>query len=168
MVKTEDLKRIRLLADMPEDLLEIIAAKAQVSIFNTNSVLFDKDEDIDTFYLVLMGQVALKVEILPDVDVIIDTLQAGSSFGSSSLTPDAKASYTAVCQEPCELISLSGDTMKPLFKENSKLGFQLMLRLAGQYKANMESRKQMIMKTLDDYPEFKEKIHDLDNLTPAF
>jgi len=168
MVSIYDLKRINLFKDMPDHLLEIIAAEAQLSIFSTNAELFKVDEDVTSLYLLLMGQVALKVSLLPDVDVIIDTVQSGSSFGLSAMVTGMKASTTALCQEPCEVITLPGPTMIQLFEENPDLGFNVMVRLAKHYRDSIEKRSLMIMKTLDQYPELKHKIEDLETLTPVY
>ncbi len=168
MVKTEDLKRINILKDMPEHLLEIIAKEAHLSIFSTNKELYRVNDNIDTFYMLSMGQVALKAQLTPDIDVILDTVQSGSTFGLSSLVTDTLTSSTAVCQEPCEVITLYGERMMDLFEENRELGYHIMRRLAMHYKRDMDHRAQMIMKTLDKHPEYKHKIKDLETLTPIF
>lgn len=165
MVKIEDLKRINLLKDFPDHLLEIIANEAQLSIFGTGTQLIAPNEEVDTFYMLIMGQVAIKKELTPEVDIILDNIQSGSSFGSSSLIEGSTATYTATCQEPCEVITLSGDRMKQRFKENHELAFHMMLGVAKQYKKYLDTRTQMIMKTLDENPELKEKIKDIEKLT---
>ena len=168
MVKIEDLKKINLLKGLPDALLEIIAPEAHLSIYNTDTVLFDTDEDIDIFYMLIMGQIALKVALSPDVNVILDTIQSGASFGVASLVPGTNTSSTAVCQEPCEVIKLSSKKMIQLFENHSELGYQVMLRLARHYKKIMDNRTHMIMKTLDNNPNFKYKIADIETLTPIF
>jgi CRP-like cAMP-binding protein len=168
MVKIEDLKKINLLHGLPDNLLEIIAPHAQLSIFNTDTVLFRTDEDIKIFYMLIMGQVARSVALSGDVNIILDSLQSGSTFGVASLVPGTNASSTAICQEPCEIITLSSEKMTELFKENDDLGYQVMLRLALRYKRIMENRATMIMKTLDNNPGFKHKIADIETLTPIF
>ena len=168
MVKIEDLKKINLLHGLPDDLLTIISPEAHLSIYNTDTVLFDTDEDIDTFYMLIMGQVAHKIALSPDVNIILDTIQSGSSFGIASLVPGINASSTAVCQEPCEVITLSSKKMTQLFEMHHELGYQVMLRLALHYKEKLDSRTNMIMKTLDSNPELKNKIDDIENLTPIF
>ena len=55
--------------------------------------------------------------------------------------------------------------MKQLFKENHELAYYMMLGVAKQYKKYLDTRAQMIMKTLDEHPEFKEEINDIENLT---
>jgi CRP/FNR family transcriptional regulator, cyclic AMP receptor protein len=168
MVKIEDLKKINLLNGLPDELLEIILPEARVSIYNTDTILFDTNEDIDTFYMLAMGQVAHKVALSPDVDIILDTIQSGSSFGFASLVPGINASSTAICQEPCEVIMLSSKTMTQLFEKHQELGYQIMRRLAKHYKKTLDKRTNMIMKTLDSNPELKDKIDDIESLTPIF
>lgn len=167
MVKIEDLKRITLLKKAPDHLLETIAAEAQLSIFGTDTELITLNEPVNTFFMLIMGQVAIKQELTPDIDVILDYIQSGASFGSSSLIQGIKAGYTAVCQEPCEVITLSGPRMIQLFEQNHELAYHMMSGVARQYKLNMDLRARMIMETLDKKPGIKDEIKDIENLTLA-
>lgn len=115
--------------------------------------------------MLIMGQVAIKKELTPQIDVILDYIQSGSSFGTSALIKESNASYTAVCQEPCEAITVSGKHMMGLFKENHELAYYIMLGVARQYKKKMDNRAQMIIKTLDENPGLKKDIKDIDDLT---
>lgn len=168
MVKIEDLKRINMLTQVPDHLLDILSREAQLNIYGTGTQLFTVGDKIDTFYLMIMGQVALKVELTPEIDVILDNLQSGRSFGSSALIEGSIASYTAVCQEPCEVITLYGPRLKALFDENHELAYHVMTGVAGQYKRTMDKRAQMIMKILEENPEFKQGIDDIQKLTPVY
>ncbi len=168
MVKIEDLKRINMLKKVPDHLLAIIGKEAQLSIFGTNTQLFGVGDKIDTYYMLIMGQVALTVALNPDVDVILDNLQSGRSFGSSALFNGSQAYYTAVCQEPCEIITLYGPQMIDLFETNQELAYHMMAGVAGQYKKTMDTRAQMIIQTLDKNPELKSTIDDIENLTPTY
>ena len=165
MVKIEDLKRINLLKDFPDHLLQIITNEAQLSIFGTDTQLIAIKEPVTTFYMLIMGQVAVKRELTPKIDIILDNIQSGSSLGTSALIKGSTANYIAVCQEPCEAITLSGERMQELFKENYELAYHMMLGVAKQYKRKMDTRAQMIMKTLNENPDLKEDINDIENLT---
>lgn len=168
MVKIEDLKRIDMFKKVPDYLLDIISQEAQLNIFGNNTQLFAVGDRIDTFYLIVMGQVALTVALSDDVDVILDNLQSGRSFGSSALLEGAIASYSAVCQEPCEVITLYGPRLLELFETNQELAYHVMTGVAGQYKRTMEERAKMIMKTLEEHPEWKQGIYDIGKLTPVY
>ncbi len=168
MVKIEDLKRINTLKKLPDHLLAIIGQEAQLSIFGTQTRLFSKGDELTTFYMLIMGQVAMKVALTPDIDVILENLQSGHSFGSSALIPGSKASYTAVCQEPCELITLYGPRMVELFDTHDELAYHLMAGICRQYKKTMDNRALMIKKTLERNPDLKQGIADIEKLTPAY
>lgn len=168
MVKIEDLKRINMLKGVPDHLLSILSQEAQLNIFGSGTQLFTVGDRIDTFFMMIMGQVALKVALTPDIDVILDNLQSGRSFGSSALMDGAKASYTAVCQEPCEVVTLYGPRLKEMFEDNRELAYYVMTGVAGQYKRTMDKRARMIMKTLEETPELKQGIEDIETLTPVY
>lgn len=168
MVKIQDLKHIHMLEKMPGRLLTLIGQEAQLSIFSTNTCLFRAGENVDTFFMVMMGQVALAVALNPDMDVILENIQSGRTFGSSALISGGPASYTAICQEPCEIITLSGERMQQLFETNDELGYYFMAGVARQYKTSMDTRAKMILKTLARHPEMKPSIHDIEKLTPAY
>ncbi|MCG8688498.1 MAG: Crp/Fnr family transcriptional regulator [Desulfobacterales bacterium] len=168
MVKIEDLKRINMLNGVPDHLLEIVSREAQLNIYGTGTQLFSVGDKIDTFYLMIMGQVALKVALNPDIDVILDNLQSGRSFGSSALIEGSIASYTAVCQEPCEVITIYGPRLQELFKENQELAYHFMTGVAGQYKRTMDKRSEMILKTLEERPDLRHGIQDISQLTPSY
>ncbi|MCF8106114.1 MAG: cyclic nucleotide-binding domain-containing protein [Desulfohalobiaceae bacterium] len=152
---------------MPAQHLQKISSKAQLNIFSRGTVLFRKNEPIDYLYMVLMGQVALEIELSPELNVILSTIHPGYSFGVSSLVSGARAGSTAICQEPCELITLPVDRLAVLFQEDPDLGYQFMLRLARIFQKIMVNRTQMIMKTLDQHPEFQEDLGDLRHLAPV-
>lgn len=167
MVKIEDLKRINLLRDIPDHILEIIAGEAQLNIYGKNTQLMTIHEKVDTFFMLIMGQVAVKKALTSQIDVIFDYIQSGSSFGTSALMEGSIAVYTAICEEPCEAITISGKRIRELFKDNHELAFYMLQGAARQYKRKMDVRAKMIIRTLDENPELKDAIHDIENLTPV-
>lgn len=158
MIRIEDLKRINMLANMPDHLLKIISELAQFNIYGTDTLLFSQGENIDIFYMIVMGQVELKAPLDEDIDVIFDILQAGRSLGSSAMFSDAKASYTAICQEPCEIITLDGKKLQDLFNDNKEIAYYLMAGVASQYKRTMDRRIRTILKTLEKHPELQHRV----------
>ncbi len=160
MVKIEDLKRVNLLKDVPDHLLEIIANEAQLSIFGAGTRLIEVNEKINSFYMLIMGQVAIKKNITPDIDVILEYIQSGQSFGISALIEGSKSFYSAVCQEPCEIITVSGERMTQLFENNHELAYYVMMDVSKRYKRFMDKRAQMILKTHVEDLDMKEDVYD--------
>ena len=167
MVRVEDLEKIYLMKDMPRDLLLKVASEAQLNIYSAGTVLFRINESIESFYMVLMGQVALQVELMPELTVILTSVNSGYAFGVSSLVSGARASSTAVCKETSELISLPVDQLTMMFEEDKRLGFEFMHRLAKLFQQIMANRTGMIMRALDKHPEAMERMGDLEHLAPV-
>ncbi|MCF6247490.1 MAG: Crp/Fnr family transcriptional regulator [Desulfobacula sp.] len=160
MVNIEDLKRINMLKDIPEHLLEIVAKEAQLSIYGADTQLITVNAKVENFYMLIMGQVAIKRNVTPDVDVILEYIQSGHSFGTFALIEGSKAFYSAVCQETCEIITVSGEKMIRLFEKNHELAYYIMMDVSKRYKRFMDKRSQMILKTLVDDSDMKEDIYD--------
>lgn len=150
MLTTVDLKRIGLFKDSPDHLLEIIAKEAQISIFSTGTKLISINEQVQTLFMMTMGQVAIIKKLTPEIDVILDYAQSGASFGVSSIVQGSVATYTAVCQEPCEVITLSGKRMMELFKDNDELAYSMLMDVSRQYKRYMDLRAHMLLKLWRD------------------
>lgn len=165
MVKIEELKRINLFKNSPDHLLEIISREAQLSIFNTDTQLITINESVDTLYMLIMGQVAVIRQLTQDIDVILDYVQSGASFGISSIIQGATATYTAICQEPCEVITLSGQKMIELFEQNHELGYYVMKDVSRQYKRHIDIRANMILKTIGKDRELKDEIYNIKYLS---
>ncbi|MCP3940610.1 MAG: cyclic nucleotide-binding domain-containing protein [Desulfobacteraceae bacterium] len=160
MVKIEDLKRINLLKDVPEHLLDIIAREAQLSIFSAGTQLITVNEKVENFYMLIMGQVAIKRNVTPDIDVILEYIQSGNSFGTSAIIKGSTAFYSAVCQEPSEIITVSGERMIQLFEKNHELAYHIMMDVSKRYKRFMDNRAQMIQKTIVEDLDMKDDIYD--------
>ncbi len=167
MVRVEDLRKIHLMKDMPQELLAKVASEAQLNIYSAGTVLFRFNENIEYFYMVLMGQVALQVELQPELTVILTSVNSGYAFGVSSLVSGARAASTAICKETCELITLPVDKLTRMFEEDKRLGFEFMYRLAKLFQQIMANRTRMIMRALDQHPEAMDRLGDLGHLAPV-
>jgi len=66
------------------------------------------------------------------------------------------------------VITLQGSRMLALFEANPELAYHLMTGVAGQYKRTMDKRARMIMKTLEEHPELRQHINDINELTPVY
>ena len=143
---------------LPEHLLKILVEEAQLSIFGAGSVLIRDNDAADIVYMLVMGQVEIKQQLTEDVDVIFALVQSGATFGVPALLEGQLSSYTAVCQEPCEVITISGQRLRELFETNHELAYYMFIGAANQYKNNMHRRAQMVMKVVDQNPELKETL----------
>lgn len=162
MVNLEDLKRIYILRNMPLHILEKITQEARICILEKGSVLFKTGERNEVFYMLTMGQVTLNLELNEDIDVIFEILQAGSSFGLLSLLKGAVSSYSAVCQEACEAITLNAPRMFELFEKDPEFAFYMLKGVASQYQHLIQTRATMRTQAINHRPNLQRNKEDMD------
>jgi thioredoxin reductase (NADPH) len=168
MVSKEELRKMRIFEDLPESMLEKIAAEAQLQIFSADTVLFRQNERLKYFYMILNGQVSLEVDLSTQSSITLGTVSPGYCFGVSSFIPRGTSSATAITRDVCELVCLTGERMSALFQEDGQLGYHVMLRVVRAFKFRMEQRTMLFLKTMEHHPELQSVFKDLDHLTPRF
>jgi len=168
MVSKRELRKMNLLKDMPEGMLEDIARVAQIQIFSAESVLFRQNEKLEYFYMVSSGQVSLSIDLVPDVTIILGTIRPGYSCGISAFIPGAQSSSTAVCDETSELICLSQKKMTELFEQDWDLAFHFTYHLVRMFKSIMDHRSDLFKKCVQSHPELQDSFKDLGYLAPIF
>jgi CRP-like cAMP-binding protein len=147
-----------MLADMPGAMLDRIADIARLYIYSANMPLFDSGENLKHFYMVYTGQVSLSIDLVPDVSITLGTVGQGHACGVSAFIPESRSSSKAVCDEPSELIVLSTDEVFALFDEDWDLAYQLTSRIVRLFKAIMDHRTSIFLKSLRDNPQVQQSL----------
>jgi CRP-like cAMP-binding protein len=158
MVPRNDLKRIYMLSDMPDGMLDRLAGIARLYIYSAKMPLFDSGENLKHFYMVLTGRVSLSIDLVTDVSITLGTVGQGHACGVSAFIPESRSSSKAVCDEPSELIVLSADEVFALFEEDWDLAYQLTSRIVRLFKAIMDHRTSIFLKTLRNNPEVQKSM----------
>lgn len=155
MVPTEELKQIALLKDLSEEVLEKIGAVAELADFAQETVLFQENQKLKTFYMLLKGRVLLRCTSSAGAVLPLGEVLPGSSFGVSSFIPGTRSSATAVCTEPCRVIGLSGEKLTAVFQADPGLGYTIMLRVVQLFKSRMNQRTEQFLGSLTRHPDIK-------------
>lgn len=166
MVGVEDLHKIHILRDMPEDMLKKIGSIATLHLYSADTILFNQHEQLEYFYMVLSGSVMLELVASQDFTITLGVVQPGHTFGISTFIPHARSGSTAICGEPCELIRLSGEKMTELFDQEPELGYNFMLRVVRVFRSVLGHRTTMFINTLAKHPEMQSLFEDLKHLAP--
>ena len=166
MLDRRELRKIHILEDMPNEMLDMIRSVAELKIFSADTVLFEENQELETFYMVLAGTVLLEITPSEDVFITLGTVQPGYCFGVSTFIPGARSASGAVCAESCELISCSGSMLMELFEQNTNLGYFFMHRLVRAFKNRMDQRTRLFLKAMENRPELAQLFDTLDHLAP--
>jgi CRP-like cAMP-binding protein len=114
MVSMEDLKKIYLLRNLNDAMLEELQPMVTMLHFNHREIVFDQGQDPSQFYMLRKGKVLLKVDVSPTVTISLGAVKPGYSFGWSSLMKLGPYTSQAVCAEPSDVLTVEGEKFKAL------------------------------------------------------
>lgn len=154
-VDKHELRRIQLIEDMSDPMLDLLGSVGKLKIFGEDTVLFQEGQVLDQCYMVLTGTVFLEVQPEPDVIITLESLESGACFGLSSLIPGSRTQSSAICAESCELVCFSAQSLYELLQSHYDLGFTFMYRIVRTFKDRMEHRTQLFLRALENHPELQ-------------
>ena len=96
MVPIDLLKKIRFLADLPDDIIEKISPLARVEPFNPDTILVRQNQEQHLVYMLVAGRIGLNTRSDAGTILTLDEITPGRSFGLSALLGNAVATFTAV------------------------------------------------------------------------
>ncbi len=105
----------------PEQVNVISTAAEEVSL-RAGDTVFRTGEPAKDFYVVLEGQVALRLPRSDGVSVLIDDVPDGSIFGSCVCFQLDTYTLSATCTQDSRLLRIDAGTLKKLMDEDPVLG----------------------------------------------
>ncbi len=155
MLDIKLLKKINLLADIPDDVLGKVGAIAQLDTFDEESILFRQSQKQTLLYMLLSGKVFLSSRAASGQSLTLDEVFPGRTFGVSALMGESSSTFTAVCVENSEIITISGEQLHQLFEDDFRAGHILMLKVVESFKRRVEMHTNQFLKSLAAHPEIK-------------
>jgi signal transduction histidine kinase len=140
----EMLESFELLAGLPPQALERIAALAVEEHYAEGQVLFSEGSPAQALYLILRGKVSLEKRVQlgrtgTARQATIDVSGPWQAVGWSSLVVPYEYTSSAVCLEDTLVLSVSGVELRQLMEEQPEAGYQLMGRAASIIRARLAS-----------------------------
>lgn len=153
MVEKQILKKIVLLKDMPDDVLEKIGQIAQLETYDEESILFRQNQKQTLVYMLVEGLVFLNSRSGSGDSLTLDEIGAGRTFGVSALFGETSSTFTAVCAKSSSFVTLSGDQMRELFAQDFRCGHIMMAKVVESFKRRMEMHTGQFLNSLASHPE---------------
>ncbi|MCB2187732.1 MAG: cyclic nucleotide-binding domain-containing protein [Deltaproteobacteria bacterium] len=149
MATLNDLKKIYLLQDLTDPMLEKMLPKVAESRLDTKQVVFEEGQAADNFYMLKSGKVLLKVDVSPTVTISLGSVKPGYSFGWSSLLGEG-ATFTsqAVCAEPSDLLVIPGPGFREILDADQIMGYRVMDGVVRILEQRLRRRTDQFIKTL--------------------
>lgn len=115
---------------LDEDTVALLSGCATNVHWRPGEYLFHEGEAADRFYVVRHGAVALEVHRPGPGTVVIDTLGEGEMLGFSWLVDPFRYLFDARAVEQTSCVSLDGLCLRGKCDTDSRLGYELMKRVA--------------------------------------
>lgn len=132
MVQVDLLKTFSFFEEFSDEMLERVAAVADLRRYKEGAFLNKKKKAADYFYLIIEGDISLEVESLTGETVRLETITSGGAIGFSSLIEMETKRYLsdAKALTPVEILRFPADALMLLFYQDFELGFLMMKKIA--------------------------------------
>ena len=126
----ENLKRSDFFLGFDDQALADIARFARMETYEAGKVVFDRDDEAHTAFIILKGRVRQGFEVSPGTEVWFLTGEPGDLFGFGSMLTPRVRSMRAKASEKTEVVALDADALLEYLEANPRFGFIFMERLA--------------------------------------
>ena len=150
MATNAPLADFALFRNLPEKLLEKIAALGEEETFSQGDFIFREGEDADSLHFLLEGEVVLKVKLTsrPESISVSAVSQQYESFGWSGIVSPYHYTASAVCETDCKVLTISGQAFMELLGDNPEAGFTVMQRITELVASRLRNSRQALLKTI--------------------
>jgi CRP-like cAMP-binding protein len=130
------LKKLRFLDSVPPDTLAWVAESAQEESFHENEVIFEKDSEAETMYLIVEGSVQVYNDKKP-----FRTLGTGECFGLLSLLDEGTRSASAKAVTDCKLLGIKQGVFREILVKHPEVMTTLLSILAKRIRGQIAQKK---------------------------
>lgn len=155
MVTVEDLRRIKVLDNLTQPMLENMQPLTQLNLFGAQYVIFKQGDPAKYFYMLIKGKVILEVEASEGLMISLGAIKPGYSFGWSSLLPGSDYGACAVCVEPCEMMAIPGEQFLELLERDHSIGYKFMSSVVSILKRRLDRRTGQFIQVLSKHPDLQ-------------
>jgi CRP-like cAMP-binding protein len=130
--------------------LALIAGCGRNARLPAGALLVREGDPADRFFLIRDGAVALEVNAPGRVALRIETLQDGDVVGWSWLFPPFCWQLDGRALRPCALVEFDGACLRGKCDADHELGYQLMLRFAGNIVDRLQATRLQLLDVYGD------------------
>lgn len=115
------------------DQLRAISDVAQVVDYGAGDTIYERGAKADHFFVVLSGQVSLRLPGQSGVSVQIDELTGGAVFGSCVCFQFVEYSLNAQCTRDSKVLKIESATLKELMDQDLLMGYTIQTQISRIY-----------------------------------
>ena len=141
----KDLKETDLFKGLDMKQLQLFGRHFTEKTFETGELVFTQGGLAENLYVFLEGEVILGIKAKGEVDITASSVgKKGETFGLSSMIKPYRNNVSATCTKETKLLSINGEVLRKLMKQNRKAGMEIMERVAETYYSRLNNTRAMI------------------------
>jgi CRP-like cAMP-binding protein len=134
VMPVETLKREEVFEFLRPDQVDALSNAAEVLRLKAGEPVYYQGEQADSLYVMLSGEIALRLPGQAGVSILIDQLsERGAMFGSSLSFRIGTYALTAQCVEDSELLRVRTSVLKKLLDEDPRMGYAIQSKISEVY-----------------------------------
>ena len=149
-ISPEQLSRIPLFADLTETEREELMRSFEEIAFVAGDVVVQTGDFEPALYVVLIGAVAIELDVPGGEDSLIATVESQGVFGEASFFHPAPHSATVRCREPTTLLRLPRPEFERLLAENSLPAYRIGAKAAQILAARLQATDHWLAQLLTE------------------
>jgi CRP-like cAMP-binding protein len=145
MNSIKDLKEADLFKGVDMKQLQLYGKHFTEKNFETGELVFTQGGLAENLYILLEGEVTLGIKARGEVDITAYSVgKKGETFGLSSLIKPYRNNVSATCTKKTRVLSISGEVLRKLMRQNRKAGMEIMERVTEIYYSRLNNTRAMI------------------------
>lgn len=115
------------------DQVNAISDAAERVAFKPGEMVYSKGDKATDFFIVLEGEITLRLPGGAGVSVVIDQPTRGEVFGGTLGTGRKTYALSAQCTEKAKLLRVKNSALRSLMKKDVRMGYQLQSHISDSY-----------------------------------
>jgi CRP-like cAMP-binding protein len=130
---TKELESREVFEFLRPEQMRTLSEAAESTSLRAGEFVYHQGAAADHFFVLLSGQVALRLPQKEGMSLQINELTSGAMFGSCVCFEVPNYSLTAQCTEDARLLSIRADTLKRLMEDDLVMGYAIQTRISRVY-----------------------------------
>jgi len=139
-----------LFQDLSRGEAELVYPLFHIRHESAGNVIFEQGDPAVFLYIVISGEIAILYKPDDGPELVISRVRAEGVIGWSSAIGNPYYTSTAVCSRECQLLYLSGNSLRKLYQEHPKTGLLIIERLAALIAERLKNTHQQVMALLEE------------------
>jgi CRP-like cAMP-binding protein len=131
MELNEQLRKFRVLGELDDQELGQVAEIAKVEAHAAGNQIAAEKTLAHTLYLVVEGQVDIRMSGPGGRPVTIDRVGPGGTFGWSAVVDSHTFTAAVWVAQDARIIAINGDALRALFDANNRIGYRVLKGIIG-------------------------------------